>query len=1523
MTENHIRTNKLLRYVREKKSILLAFSAAVIFITTYILILPAFTLDEEEAVEQGGIDLPASVEEVGTEETASTESAGGRLDVTGDGFTVTAAFGEETGIPSDAVLQVKELTESDEAYDEHVARSEKALNWEKGSAAQVHLFDICIADPEDSSRTYQPAEGTSVDVQIELDDQPQEEWSIVHFGRKPEVVESETENSTVTFEASGFSMYAILSTGETSNLDGKKFAIINTNLATHESVQNGTQNNGTRLTAATFEEKQIDGSPYIIADDITLWHFSSAGGNSYYIQDENGKYININGYANVSLSDSPQAITAVPNENGQVRLEAGGYALNAWNDNVSGGITGGNWDNYGEHFTLYGLDEIIRNRADKVSVTELANQYTSQNPIENVIIYTRIENSARDGFDYYAVSEDGSLKKIHDIGDTVGWTSAETGGQSLNWKMTVHERDGQPNGYFDFQSMGGDGKYLIPSPQGILKTDDPNDPRDLGVNLKGWENGEYGSTIERWDGDAHAYTGYALDPSTMKLVPYTGADPDQQELEFLFARIPSETPQPGQLHTVDTLDGKSKGITIKMYDFDGYRLYQSSPPRSWEMTNVLGPNSVSSTNDNGVGYANRGLVSNSLGGNGFPTATQTGRSLADLFNDAHLKAEANNLFVKQVYDETGYYSYDSSMNYAYLDQDNKQFILYREVAAPEMEKKGTPSAEKGNFFPFDSLQQLADQGSVFTDRTVKYDGDLQRIPVDHPQYDDTLYKVPDDGASDGYASYFFGMTMEADFYQGPDGKDEKGQDTIFEFNGDDDMWLYIDGQLALDIGGCHGAVRGTINFATGDVKVYGTRPYSTTIRDLFQSGNVLPDGSAWTEAGAAKWFKGNTFADYTQHSFKMMYLERGSYASNLKVNFNLLTIEPGSLVLEKKLPENVQSAYGNSTFAYQIFTVVNGKEVLYEPPAAAGSAEARYVTYEDSGERVLPQGQTESAGFKPEYVLDGRTYRNVYFLKPGQAIVLPVQDKSVQYYVREIGIDTSVYDRVTVNGEDVPITTRDSVVGQTEDLTPTNLAACSLSTVQNRGRVTYRNYPKEDHVHNLRLEKVIDSPVRDPNALFRFDVQLQSTETGQLTPYNNGEYYIVKTKADGTDQYYRYENNELVPSDEPVAYKAGISGSIANIQEGYTILIKGLMAGTDFQVTESQKAGEMPAGYTYIRTDVANADDPEPGVADSQGSIRTGSSQARADAKVTITNRPDGRLIVEKIWDSGDFVTVHGDVYVALYKKNGSGDTQSLEMVPDSVRKLELDPGSGKYRTEYYLPSADLSSYVVREVKVTIENGKVKTVDSYVEEGGYITVRGETTTASGGQATAANSYTVHYVQGEQNGTSRTDTVKNTLPKVSLYKVNEATGAAKQYLSGAEFALETEDGNPVADSGGSPVTFRSDNSGRIFVDRYFSVGTYYLRETAAPAGYCMLEHRIKLIVSENSISCRMEEPGITLYQDQDTDKSIYRFEIMNNPGVELPSAGGRGTTWIYLLGSILVIVSGILLAARRRLRLHLL
>lgn len=157
--------------------------------------------------------------------------------------------------------------------------------------------------------------------------------------------------------------------------------------------------------------------------------------------------------------------------------------------------------------------------------------------------------------------------------------------------------------------------------------------------------------------------------------------------------------------------------------------------------------------------------------------------------------------------------------------------------------------------------------------------------------------------------YWFGMTMEFDFYQPKNGM-VNGEPLIFTFYGDDDVWVFIDDVLILDLGGTHGAVRGEIDFSTGEVKNVldfngvegedGVNSFPTNFKNCFSNAStfkgetIVPNGG-WSEKN------NNIFGDYTQHTFKLFYLERGAGVANCNMFFNVPSLPKKSLIVSKVL----------------------------------------------------------------------------------------------------------------------------------------------------------------------------------------------------------------------------------------------------------------------------------------------------------------------------------------------------------------------------------------------------------------------------------------------------------------------------------------------------------------------------------------------------------------------------------------------------------------------------------------------
>ncbi len=1134
--------------------------------------------------------------------------------------------------------------------------------------------------------------------------------------------------------------------------------------------------------------------------------------------------------------------------------------------------------------------------AVKVSAEEAVRQ-AKLNPNAQIIVYSRlpvyVNGVKKDGeYQYYAITGDGTIRPITDFGDTIGWR----GGGPLEWQMTVHTEDGEDNGYYDFRNIQRN-NYLAPQ----LNSHFADSP--VGLTMSGLNSGSYGTTIEGWDDSTMSWCGMEIEPSLDRFARAVGDD----SAEFYFAVV-NPLALPPELTTVDTVDNDLHGITMKMFNYPyGYKT--NNDERSYVLQGYFNTDYMPGNAHGGI--VTPGLVSRVLDKNGLPQ-TSSGGSLAELFgeNSQFFVSQANHLFIQRIYDETGYYEYDSGNNYAYLNPDTQSFDVYRQTAIPigstnngHIGTSTAASAHKGNFLPFDSLRE---EGVSVERNLERYDGDGVALPATDPRYDTDMYYItqPD---------YFFGMSLEADFYQPKNGL-VNGETAIFEFNGDDDMWVFIDDALILDIGGIHGAIRGTINFKTGEVYVQGDKGYTKTLGMLFKEAGVFPDGTAWDDSRASSYFKtvtfnGNTeygpFKDYSAHKLRYFYLERGAGASNLRVRFNTPALQPGAFVVEKEMPEDVQHEYGDREFAFVISQIGEpnqyGNDHYYYD---------RQAVYEGTS---IP-ARTGTLRFKEADWF-------VYYLRPGEAIEFPVPDETFVYDVYEIIQDTGEIKAVKINDVEVNYDNGFAIAG-------------SMS-VKNRGRVVFNNIPDDSQVGNLRITKHSDSPVIDEDATFSFNVKLEDNKTGKLVPYYKGEYYIVKP-VDGVDHYFRYEGGHLVDNGmTPFAFVAGVSGSMSKIPVGYSALIPNLLAGTDFYVEE--RFDEMD-GYTHISTEVETNTAGAGGIEDagnlviSQGTIIAGETTA-VEANVNITNRPTGRIVAEKTWNSGEYVKKHGDVQVALFRTEDRDEKREVDGViqPVTVRSYVLVEGTVKpfydatkqqYRVEYYVPEGVIDDYVVREVEVTT-NGSATTVTPILD-GGWITVSGEKLEDD---SIASNLYNVSYVVGAKEnytyhvslddattatrtGHTRTDTITNTLPKFSAKK----TDLENKALNGAVFKLEriVQNGTgTTVDSTFAQKRYTSQTvdgvDGVLFAGLYLSEGTYLLTETSAPAGYNMLTKPIKITVDENGLSVGYGDgsDATNLHVTGTTDMV---FSIPNTPGARLPATGGSGTTLYVILGSALVLLA---------------
>lgn len=271
----------------------------------------------------------------------------------------------------------------------------------------------------------------------------------------------------------------------------------------------------------------------------------------------------------------------------------------------------------------------------------------------------------------------------------------------------------------------------------------------------------------------------------------------------------------------------------------------------------------------------------------------TDESLDYLFNSA--SQENGQQSGKDVYNNVqglfqlkdGYYVYDSygsNGNYAVYNSTTNSFDVYDKAGV----YKGDTSSETnlGQFFPFDSASKVFDEnGNNLSPKKIV------------------------DGSTD--LNHHFGMSMTTEFVQPNGGKTTKNEDMIFEFSGDDDVWVYIDGVLVGDLGGIHEKATLKINFATGEVKVGHIDGANGTKKEI-EKTNIKAKFEA-AKADTSN-FSGSTFSDSTKHKLSFFYLERGAGASNMSLKFNLTTL-PSSEV--EKVNQNGEAVQGAEFALYR------------------------------------------------------------------------------------------------------------------------------------------------------------------------------------------------------------------------------------------------------------------------------------------------------------------------------------------------------------------------------------------------------------------------------------------------------------------------------------------------------------------------------------------------------------------------------------------------------------------------------
>ena len=313
-------------------------------------------------------------------------------------------------------------------------------------------------------------------------------------------------------------------------------------------------------------------------------------------------------------------------------------------------------------------------------------------------------------------------------------------------------------------------------------------------------------------------------------------------------------------------------------------------------------------------------------------------------------------------DNKGYYYYNMRENFAEFSQEggSNHFVLYDAPAT--IRTDGNQSV--GNFFPFNKGYEVFNgvDGSKRLTSSVF--------------------------CANNAMNHHLGMTVDVEFRQPANGTINTAggiQPMTFEFAGDDDVWVFIDDVLVLDLGGIHSELYGTIDFSTGDIyigRAFGTHgiPSDPAGSGLVTKTSLLAEYQNAHKEGDTAW-TGNTFASNTSHTLKMFYLERGNYDSSIALRFNL---QPLLYQRIAKVDQNGQSLPGVKFDLY--------------PAAEADEGEGTIrCLYTDSGDR----GKTFFV--RPDYsksLVTLQTDQNgsAVFLTPDGSY-FNFADRGDQYYV--------------------------------------------------------------------------------------------------------------------------------------------------------------------------------------------------------------------------------------------------------------------------------------------------------------------------------------------------------------------------------------------------------------------------------------------------------------------------------------------------------------------------------------------
>ena len=684
-----------------------------------------------------------------------------------------------------------------------------------------------------------------------------------------------------------------------------------------------------------------------------------------------------------------------------------------------------------------------------------------------------------------------------------------------------------------------------------------------------------------------------------------------------------------------------------------------------------------------------GLVDKTLSANG--TIQQNGIELPQ-FSDAFMNANADSK-IQSKYDNLKFetkvrksnlgnewYSYDSS-----VDKNRSLDITNRQIRNYNNEVKGCKNASGGQndtagYYPFNQSQP----------------GDTDNI------------------------TNCFGTRFDIDYAMPNANGVVNGEEMQFNFTGDDDMWIYIDGHLVLDLGGSHAKASGSINLAKMQI-TYNTGYYNATYDNFANANDRNSASCAYHEA---KEFPiGNDMKKILQdttktHKMTIFYMERGLFDSNLSFNFFLP--QTNSLTVEQKTDtSDVNSALVNDTLqtadkdVFQTYIVSNSKSAASNNTASVTEDFTRKDVYGNT--QVLQKGSSSAAQ-------TGTPFTNSL---SGDGVFAPIGNTN---FVWEDKNSTN-----TTKGKGTP------TEGTVELLYNQSATFNDQFTNGSKFRLTKLEPLKSFELPNL-TENQPTSRDNGRNRGDYYNTTLKVTDISgsELAKNSDGSYNFGDSSDNAVKINAEYTNKVKVGSvafkkniqgDNPDAKKAftfkiqmrnifggtsdsewkvyeglnytvtGIAGEkvlgsdgTVQLKHGETLTIAGVPVGTEYRITEIE-SGDYSVSSVTQDTDAAQNSNM---VSETNGfNAKLPTSGADPTASYTVNNTKEKVTVLYRYQDRAVETGLPTDLenHYTYFTRNVAG---SIGNIVDSTDKLTED---GKKKLKDSLPEVSnvLMSYSVKE----------------------------------------------------------------------------------------------------------------------------------------------------------------------------------------------------------------------------------